>query len=81
MGRVFITKSTSLSRGENDPVTISQEVGWGYEPVWTDSENITPTGIPPPDSPARSESLYQLSYTGCFELRRKKPVKQSHYSP
>jgi hypothetical protein len=34
----------------------------GLWPVWTVAENIAPTGIRSPDRPARSESLYRLSY-------------------
>ena len=30
----------------------------------TSAENLAPTGIPSPDRPARSESLYRLSYPG-----------------
>ena len=48
----------------NDPVTIVQEAGWAPGPVWTGAENLAPTGIRSPDSPARSESLYRLSYPG-----------------
>ena len=33
-------------------------------PVWTGAENLAPTGIRSPDPPARSESLYRLSYRG-----------------
>jgi hypothetical protein len=33
-------------------------------PVWTGAENLIPTGIPSSDRPARSESLYRLSYPG-----------------
>jgi hypothetical protein len=33
-------------------------------PVWTGAENLAPTGIRSPDRPARSESLYRLSYRG-----------------
>ena len=32
--------------------------------MWTGAENLPPTGIQSPDRPARSESLYRLSYTG-----------------
>ena len=32
------------------------------EPIWTGAENLSPTGIRSPDRPARSESLYRLSY-------------------
>ena len=47
---------------EKDPVPIVQGAGWAPEPVWNGSENLAPTGIRSPDRPARSESLYRLSY-------------------
>jgi hypothetical protein len=48
----------------NDPVHILQEAGWVPGTVWTRAENLAPTGIRSPDRPARSESLYRLSYPG-----------------
>jgi hypothetical protein len=45
-----------------DPVAILKEGGWASGPVWTGGENSPPTGIRSPDRPARSESLYRLSY-------------------
>jgi hypothetical protein len=42
-----------------DPV---QEAGWAPGPVWTCAKNLAPTGISSPDRPARSQSLYRLSY-------------------
>jgi hypothetical protein len=45
-----------------DPVCIVQEAGWAPEPVWTGAENLATTGIRSPDLPARSQSLYRLSY-------------------
>jgi hypothetical protein len=45
-----------------DPVPIIQEAGWAPGPVWAGAENLAPTGIRPPDRPARSQSLYRLSY-------------------
>jgi hypothetical protein len=45
-----------------DPVPIVQEAGWAPGPVWTCAKNLAPTGIPSPDRPARSQSLYRLSY-------------------
>jgi hypothetical protein len=45
-----------------DPVPIVQEAGWAPGPVWTGAENLAPTGIGSPDRPARSQSLYRLSY-------------------
>ena len=47
---------------EKDPIPIVQEAGWVPGPVWTDAENLAPTGIRYPDHPARSQSLYRLSY-------------------
>jgi hypothetical protein len=49
---------------ERDPVPIVQEAGWAPGPVWTAAENVFPTGVRSPDRPARSESLYRLSYRG-----------------
>ena len=45
-----------------DPVPIVQETGWTPGPVWTGTENLALTGIRFPDRPARSQSLYRLSY-------------------
>ena len=45
-----------------DPVPIVQEAGWAAGPVWTGAENLASTGIRSPDRPARSQSLYRLSY-------------------
>ena len=45
-----------------DPVPIVQEAGWAPVLVWTDAENLTPTGIRSPDRPASSQSLYRLRY-------------------
>jgi hypothetical protein len=47
-----------------DPVLIVKEVGWAPGPVWTGAEYLAPTGIRSLDSPARSQSLYRLSYRG-----------------
>jgi hypothetical protein len=49
---------------ETDPVPIVQEAGCVQGPVWTGVENLAPTGIRSPDRPARSGSLYRLSYPG-----------------
>ena len=45
-----------------DPVPIVQEAGWAQRSVWTGEENLASTGIRSPENPARSESLYRLSY-------------------
>jgi hypothetical protein len=47
-----------------DAVPIVQGAGWAPGPVWTGAENIAPSGIRSPDLPARSQSLYRLSYRG-----------------
>jgi hypothetical protein len=54
----------SLYSQKTDPVPIVYEAGWDPGPVWTGVENLAPTGIQSPDRPARSESLYRLSYPG-----------------
>jgi hypothetical protein len=45
-----------------DPVPILQKAGWAPERAWTGAEILAPTGIRSPDYPARSKSLYRLSY-------------------
>ena len=42
-----------------DPLHILQEAGWAPGPV---GGKYRPTGIRSPDRPARSQSLYRLSY-------------------
>ena len=44
-----------------DPVPILQEAGWAPGPVWTDGKSL-PHRDSIPDRPARSQSLYRLSY-------------------
>ena len=62
-----------------DPVPFLQEAGWALGPVWT-ARKSSPHQDSIPDRPARSQSLYRLSYrphphtqyvcvcvyTGCF---------------
>ena len=47
-----------------DPVPIVQEAGWTPGSVWAGAGNLVPTEIRHTDRPARSESLYRLSYPG-----------------
>jgi len=51
-----------------DPVPIVQEVGWAPGSVWTGAENHAPTGIPSPDRPASSQSLYRLRYSAKLDF-------------
>ena len=44
-----------------DPVPILQEAGWASGPVWTGGKS-RPYRDSTPDRPARSQSLYRLSY-------------------
>jgi hypothetical protein len=44
-----------------DPVPILQEAGWAPRPVWTGGKSC-PHRNSIPDRPARSQSLYRLSY-------------------
>ena len=46
-----------------DPVPILQEAGWAPGPVWTDGKSRHHRDSIP-NRPARSQSLYRLSYTG-----------------
>ena len=46
------------------PVPIVQEAGWAPGPVWTGAENLAPSRIWSPNRPARTQSLYRLSYLG-----------------
>jgi hypothetical protein len=69
------------------PDTHIQETGWVPGPVWTDAENLAPTGIRSPDSPARSQSLYRLSFpahinkyiisSACEDVRTSFPITYS----
>jgi hypothetical protein len=67
---VSVTPQPLFSPGK-DPVPIVQEAEWAPGPVWTDEENLASTGIRSPDRPARSQSLYRLSY----------PAQMLHASP
>ena len=62
------TPSPSRFNPGKDPERIVQEAGWASRPVWTGAEHLAPTGIRSPDRPARSESLYLLSYRGPLSI-------------
>ena len=63
MGWVFNAKPHPLYSGK-DPVPVVQEVGYDPGHFWTGVEYLLPTWIRLPDRPARSESLYRLTYSG-----------------
>jgi hypothetical protein len=61
-GWVFSSTPRPYFTPGKDPVPIVQEAGWALGPVWTGAEILATTGIRSPDRPARSKSLYRLSY-------------------
>jgi hypothetical protein len=60
---VKATPRPHLTPGK-DPVPIVQEAGWASGPFWMGAKNLASTEIRSPDRPARSGSLYRLSYPG-----------------
>ena len=62
MGWVVNATPRPLYPRERDPVPIVQEAGWAPGQVWKGAENLACSGIRSPDRPARSGSLYRLSY-------------------
>ena len=73
MGRGWSTPHPGSFTPGKDPVPIVQEAGWAPWSIWMDAENLATTGFRSPDRPARSESLYRLSYPGprttCFYIK------------
>ena len=61
-------------------VPTVKEAGWAPGPAWTSAENLAPTGIPSPDRPSRSQSLYRLSYPVHVGIVRVPVTNASHYS-
>ena len=53
-----------------DALPTVQETGWAPGSVWTGAKNIAPTGIRSLVRPARSESLYRLSYPSHCKINR-----------
>jgi hypothetical protein len=64
---VSVTPRPLFTPGK-DPVPIVHEAVWAPGPVWTGAENFASTGIRSSDRPARSQSLYRLSYPILFQL-------------
>ena len=62
------TPRSGRYRLEKDRVPIVYKAGWAPWPVWTGEGNLVHTGIRTSDRPARSESLYRLSYRGQIDV-------------
>jgi len=63
-----------------DPLPILQEAGWAPGPVWTGGKS-RPHRDSIPDRPARSRSLYGLSYPHAFVIRHTNPkFSAQHYT-
>ena len=58
----WLTPRPSCFTPENDLIPLYRRMG--RPQVWADTENLAPTRIRSPDRPARSDSLYRLSYPG-----------------
>ena len=56
--------SPAALRPGNTQYPMVQEVGWDPGPVRADAEDLARTGIRSQGRPARSKSLYRLSYPG-----------------
>ena len=48
---------------DRDTLAMVQKAGWTPGPVWTDAENLAPTGIRFPACPARIEPLISGNHT------------------
>ena len=60
------TTNRPLYSREKDPVPTVQDAGWARGSVWSGAECVDLTGMRFADRPARSESLYRLSYRGTY---------------
>ena len=54
----------NVHRSSRKVLITVKEVGWAPGPGWTEAEILVTIEISSPDHPARSESLYLLSYQG-----------------
>ena len=62
-----------------DSVPIAQEAGWAPGPVWNGGKS-RPYRHSIPDLPARSQSLYRLSYPAHNFIIRDNPKTHIHLS-
>jgi hypothetical protein len=60
--RGWVVSTTTRPLYPRERPVLVQEAGWAPGLVWTFAKNLAPTGIRSPDRPARSQSLYRLSY-------------------
>ena len=65
---VSVTPRRLFTPGK-DPVPTVQKAGLAPGPTLTGAENLASTGIRSPDRPARSQSLYRLSYPAHWPRR------------
>jgi hypothetical protein len=70
MGWVVNATCRPLYPRESKTIPILYEAGWAPGPVWTCGENLAPTRIRSPDSPACSKSLYRLNYHESRSVKR-----------
>jgi len=63
-----------------DPVPIVQEVGWIPGSVWTEAENLAPTGIRSPDRTARSSVAIPTDEGSASRPGRSLPPGKTRYS-
>jgi hypothetical protein len=62
MGWVVNARPRPLYPRERHPLSLVWEAAWDPSPVLTGSENFAFTGNRSPHRPARSKSLYRMSY-------------------
>jgi len=72
MGGGWSTSRPGRFTPRKDPVPILQMAGWTPRPDWTGGENHASAVIGFPYRPARSESLYRLSYPCPLQGRNEK---------
>ena len=61
-------KTRPLFTPGKDAAPIAQVAEWAPGPFWTGAENLASTGIRSRNRPARTQSLYRLSYRASTEL-------------
>jgi hypothetical protein len=75
---VSITPRPRFTPEKGPLVPIVQEAGWAPEPVWTQARGniLSPLPVVEPRSsghPARSQTLYWLSYPAHYYLHQRRP--------